>query len=99
DTHAVARPVHRRPVHDAAANAAVVKLQRAPATLVDGRRSGQAYFRERVVRPQRAIAAADAAVAVGDRARWLVDLHVDRAAVAGRFDHDSVSKSSPAKKW
>src|SRR5512143_2440472 len=95
DAHAVVRSIHRRPMHDATANAAVVKLQRALAALVDGRRSGHAYFRERVIRPQRAITAADAAVTVGDPTRWLVDLHADGAAVAGRFDHDAVSSSPP----
>src|SRR5271165_5824943 len=80
DPHAIQLRVHSSPVGQAAASFAAMKVNRAlaPRVSVGGTRwRGYPDLFRRIVGPERAIAAANRTIAVGQRLRRASDLQVD----------------------
>jgi len=94
DAHAVIGGVHRPPMRDAAAIGTAVKGEIAIAPLVGiGRRGlGDAYLLWWVVGPERAVAAADGAVAALHFFRRRVEFDPNLAAVAASLNHSNLHK-------
>src|SRR5262249_13656800 len=94
------------PIGDASAVEAKMKAELLASAGVGARRTGNAYaFILVVVGPQRAVAAADRAVAGGGRLRHAVEGPAHGAAVAGAFDHSdphqrkAVIPAAAASSW